>query len=140
MAGLVIRYAYLWRTEYLRGQEESTKDRPCAVILTLRNVDGEWRVFVLPITHRPPSDQNDALEIPHETKKRLGLDGERSWIVLTEANDFIWPGPDLRPMVSGGDPTDIVYGVLPKILFEQMRDRFVENLRKKRAKATLREG
>jgi len=38
-----------------------------------------------------------AVEISHETKRRLGLDDDRSWIVLTEANRFAWPGPDLRP-------------------------------------------
>jgi hypothetical protein len=27
----------------------------------------------------------------------LGLDEPRSWVVLTEANRFPWPDPDLRP-------------------------------------------
>ena len=53
-------------------------------------------VRVLPVTHTPPTDLADALEIPTLTKERLGLDSARSWVVLTEANDFIWPGPDLR--------------------------------------------
>jgi hypothetical protein len=33
-----------------------------------------------------------------ETKRRLGLDAEQSWIMITEANGFVWPGPDLRPV------------------------------------------
>ena len=33
------------------------------------------------------------MEIPLATKARLGLDDARSWIVLNEANRFIWPGP-----------------------------------------------
>ena len=47
--------------------------------------------------HAPPDREGDAIEIPLETKKRLGLDSERSWIMITEANEFVWPGPDLRP-------------------------------------------
>jgi hypothetical protein len=32
--GLVVGYAYLWQDEFDRGQEEGTKDRPCAIVLT----------------------------------------------------------------------------------------------------------
>jgi hypothetical protein len=35
IAGMVIRYAYLWRSEYERGLEEGLKDRPCAVLLAV---------------------------------------------------------------------------------------------------------
>ncbi len=89
--GLVIRYSYLWAAEYARGQEEGVKDRPCAIILAT----AEHVVTVLPITHAPPADASMAVEIPPATKRRLGLDSERSWVVLSEANRFIWPGPDL---------------------------------------------
>jgi hypothetical protein len=95
--GLVIRYSYLWAEDHRRGREEGVKDRPCAIILiTAKTQDGP-AVTVLPITHAPPSDPNLAVEIPAAVKRRLGLDDERSWVVLTEANRFIWPGPDLRP-------------------------------------------
>ncbi len=43
--------------------------------------------------------------------------------MITEVNEFLWPGPDLRP-VSGSDRS-IVYGVLPPRLFEVVRDRFL---------------
>jgi len=36
-----------------------------------------------------------APESPQATKRRLGLDDERSWIVLTQSNQVIWPGPDM---------------------------------------------
>lgn len=72
--------------------------------------DGENPIVrVVPVIHTPPGDPADALEIPTATKERLVLDGERSWVVLTEANDFIWAGPDLRP-VPGGDPGTVAYG------------------------------
>lgn len=40
----------------------------------------------------------DVIEIPPATKQRLGLDSEGSWIVITEANEFVWPGLNLRPL------------------------------------------
>lgn len=121
--GLVIRYAYLWKREYEAGRDEGSKDRPCAIIMAVTDDEGESQVLVLPITHTPPYNDADAVEIPQATQQRLGLDGERSWIVITEVNEFVWPGPDLRP-VPGGDGS-IVYGVLPPRLFNAVRERFL---------------
>jgi hypothetical protein len=131
--GLVIRYSYLWAEEYGRGQEEGTKDRPCAVILVTTDTAGERSATVLPITHAPPSNPSLAVEIPAATKRRLGLDDERSWVLLTEANRFSWPGPDLRP-ASAGDMASIAYGLLPFALFEQIRQRFIAVIRTRRAR------
>lgn len=122
--GLVIRYSYLWRRDYLRGQEEGVKDRPCAVLLAVADDEGERKVIVLPITHVPPSNPAHAVEIPSATKRRLGLDDDRSWIVINESNRFIWPGPDLRPAVSG-DPASVAYGLLPKALFDDVRTKWL---------------
>ncbi len=88
-AGLVIRYSYLWRREHEAGREEGTKDRQCAVVMAIVDHDDEWDVLVLPITHSAPPDPADAIEIPAETKNRLGLDTDRSWVVITEANQFL---------------------------------------------------
>lgn len=120
--GLVIRYAFLWREQAARGQDEGEKDRPCAVVLTTANDHGDTVVIVLPITHTPPRDPRLAVEIPAATKQRLGLDDERSWIVVTDANRFIWPGPDLRPRTPG-DMSSVAYGHLPAKLFNQVRDK-----------------
>jgi len=121
---MVIRYAYLWRSEHDEGIEEGGKDRPCAVLLAVINDAGDQKVVVLPITHTPPHDPAEAIEIPPATKRRLKLDDERSWIVLAEANRFTWPGPDLRPMKSG-DTTTILYGELPGDLFRKVRERWL---------------
>jgi hypothetical protein len=134
--GLVIRYSYLWHAEYLRGQEEGVKDRPCAIILTTRNDEGDEVVTVLPVTHTPPENPALALEIPAATKARLGLDTDRSWIILTEANRFIWPGPDLRP--AGGNLDSVAYGLLPQAFFTQMKERFVAILKAGQARAVAR--
>ncbi len=85
-AGLVIRYSYLWKREYEAGRDEGTKDRPCAIVMAVADEDGEKEVWVLPITHSPPATPADAIEIPTVTKNRLGLDSERSWIMITEVN------------------------------------------------------
>jgi hypothetical protein len=114
--GLVIRYSYLWEREASAGREEGVKDRPCAIVFVVqRDDDAAPLVRVLPITHTAPTDV-DAIEIPAITKKRVGLDAERSWIVVSEGNEFRWPGPDLRPAING-DLSSIVFGMLPPRFF-----------------------
>jgi hypothetical protein len=89
-SGLVISHSYLWKEEEERGQTEGRKDRPCAIILAVDhpdpNADGRKQVAVAPITHSPPHDPNVAVEIPVRVKEYLGLDSERSWVILQEVN------------------------------------------------------
>ena len=123
--GLVIRYSYLWLNESLKGQEEGVKDRPCAIVATIQDdVDGQKRVLVLPITHSKPNNLEWAIEIPQAVKRHLGLDDACSWIVLSESNEFLWPGPDLR-RVRDGDDSTVSYGFLPPNLFITVRQRFI---------------
>ncbi|HEY6456271.1 MAG TPA: hypothetical protein VIY90_13445 [Steroidobacteraceae bacterium] len=82
--GLVIRYSYPWKREH---EEE---DR-----------EGEREVLILAITHIEPDDPADGIEIPPQTKNRLGLDHDRSW------TDFI------------------AYGPLPPKFFAHVRDCFL---------------
>ena len=102
--------------EHEEGREEGAKDRPCAIVMAVTDEDGEWNVLVLPITHSPPPNPADAIEIP------------------TETNEFLWPGPDLRP-VPGGDASTVAYGPLPPRFFAQVRNKFLE--RDRREKSTL---
>lgn len=135
--GQVIRYAYLWKDEHSRGQREGLKDRPCAVLLVVTLKDGADDVVVLPISHAPPRNERDAIELPSATKRRLGLDNERSWVVLTEANRFLWPGPDLRPR-HVGDPSSVVLGLLPRSFFIELRNRFLELAKDQKPPLVLR--
>ena len=121
--GLVFRYSYLWRSEFLAGREEGVKDRPCAIILVTQDGDGESVVTALPITHSAPADPRYALEIPAITKQRLGLDAARSWVVFSESNLFVWPGPDLRPL-PGRDLSTVAVGFLPPNFFHALRERY----------------
>ena len=131
MAGMLIRYSFLWDEEAQAGREEGVKDRPCAIVLVTLARGEDTRVRVLPVTHSPPHSGADAIEIPFPIKRRLGLDTEPSWIVLSEMNDFAWPGPDVRPIGSTGSP---VYGFLPNVFFRYVLTQFV----KKRARVTRR--
>jgi hypothetical protein len=125
VAGLVIRYSYLWYSEHLEGREEGQKDRPCAIIAVVRaDESGNSRVLVLPITHSPPAHASLAVEIPATVKRRLHLDEARSWVVLSEWNDFVWPGPDLRRLPNADDAS-IACGMLPPGLFATIRERFL---------------
>jgi mRNA-degrading endonuclease toxin of MazEF toxin-antitoxin module len=135
--GLVLRYSYLWRAEQQQGQEEGLKHRPCAVVLVTTTDAGEAVVTVLPITHTPPVEAETAVEIPAATKTRLGLDAERSWVVLTEANRFLWPGPDLRPR-QAGDAGSVAYGLLPYGLMEEIRQKFLALIRARRMRLVPR--
>jgi hypothetical protein len=130
--GLVIRYSYLWLREHQQGREEGIKDRPCAIVLSIAEEDGKTRVTVLPITHSAPEYPSTAVEIPLETKKRLGLDSARSWIVMNEGNEFFWPGPDLRP-TAGADLATIAYGFPPSRFFNILRTRYLALARSRRA-------
>lgn len=134
-AGQVIRYAYLWHREAQSGQEEGVKDRPCAIILSVGSEVGQ-RVIVLPITHTPPLTPEDGVVIPAQVKQRLGLDPLPSWILVTEGNQFFWPGPDLRPTGSGLNSA--ILGFLPAALFRTVRDRFVERWKYKQVQLIRR--
>lgn len=79
------------------------------IVHTRLNEYGETEVYIAPITHSPPEVPEKAVVIPSATKARLGLDSERSWIITTEVNRFIWPGPDIRSVPSGA----MTYGQLP---------------------------
>jgi hypothetical protein len=123
--GLVIRYSYLWATEAEAGRDEAQKDRPCAIVAGRRIVGGLEIVTVVPITHSPPANLQDAIELPPALKAHLGLDAERSWIVVSETNDFIWPGPDIRPVPDPKGSRVYAYGMLPPRFFSHVRERIL---------------
>jgi hypothetical protein len=134
--GLVISFAYLWRREHAAGREEGAKDRPCAVVLVATGPGNERVVSVAPVTHRAPEDPALGIEIPQSVKRHLGLDGQRSWIICDEVNQFAWPGYDLRPRPGTRDQYH--YGFLPPRLYEQVVRRIAELKRAGRSVATLR--
>jgi len=121
--GLVIRHAYLWWNEARKGREEGLKDRPCVIVHTRVNEHEEIETYIAPAIHTPPEKPERAMEIPIATKKRLRLDAQRSWIITTEVNRFIWPGPDVRPVPGGG----AAYGLLPANMTRDLVRRIKRN-------------
>ncbi len=136
--GLVISYSFLWNEEHRKGRDEGVKNRPCVIVIsTLRSADGETMVRVAPITHRPPDEPAMAIELPPLVKKYLGLDDQRSWVMLDEMNVFAWPGFDLRPIGRSTDRFD--YGFLPPHLFADLIDRVQKIWRTGKGKPTPRD-
>lgn len=129
--GLVISYSYLWREEQEAGREEGVKDRPCAIVLVVKEQDDQQKVTVAPITHTPPYHPDIAIEIPQTVKRYLGLDSEKSWIVLDDFNEFIWPGFDLRPVKDRSGRYE--YGFLPPVLFQRVITKMLALRREGRA-------
>lgn len=123
--GLVIRYRYLWAEEAARGRDEGDKDRPAAIVLAVDAPGASAsRVLVLPITHSAPMRGAAAMEIPASVCRSAGLDAARSWVVLSEFNEFVWPGFDLS-LVPGRTPHTVVYGYLTAGFFSRVRERWL---------------
>jgi hypothetical protein len=132
--GLVIRYAFLWSHERDAGDDEASKDRPCAIVVA---VPGDLRTIVAPITHLEPEDASASIEIPNAVCRHLGLDESRHWLRVEELNRFVWPGYDLRPIP--GRPDTCVYGMLPRELFEQLRQAIISRQRSRSARTQRRD-
>lgn len=128
--GLVIPYAYLWRHEHGRGQEEGRKIRPSVIVLAVRkDLNGTTRVTVAPITHTPPGADQPAIEMPPRVKQALGLDYGRSWVILAEVNQFNWPGYDVRPVP--GTTDRFSYGFIPPSLHRLIVEGILDGARKR---------
>ena len=61
-----MRFDYEWGS----GNEDDYKPRPCAIIV--RGIGP--RVFYFSISHEPPRDDDEALEIPAKAREAAGLD------------------------------------------------------------------
>ena len=107
------------------------------IVLAVQEVGDTTIVTVAPITHSPPEQPGDAIEIPALTKARLGLDRDRSWIMATEFNSFVWPGVDLRPISRGSDV--FAYGHLPANLLRDLRTRILTLAKAGRVQVTGRD-
>lgn len=136
--GLVISYSYLWSDEAEAGHVEGRKNRPCAIVLVVRQTEGSAPVVaVVPITHSLHRNADAAIEIPTRIKRHLGLDDQPSWIVLDDFNVFTWPGYDLRPVP--GQQDRYHYGLLPPRLFEDIVRKFSELRRQGQTARTSRD-
>ena len=125
--GDVIRYVYLWSHEHDAGREDGSKDRPVTVLAVAVTNEGRGDVFVFPITSTSPTEPGAGLEIPAATRARLGLQAEPCWVLVSEANRFSWPGPDVRPI--GSAEGSFIYGTLPESFMRRVKDAFAARLK-----------
>lgn len=96
------------------------------VVVIARKVVGDrTELMAVPITTQPPRRAADGFEVPPRVKAHLGLDAQRCWIMVTELNRFLWPGPDVRPIRRGKELTPF-YGALPEKLFRPVLDAVIK--------------
>ncbi len=101
-----------------------------------RDGNGDLQAVVAPITHSPPNNRNDSIEIPASICRSLGLDDGPHWLRCDELNRFVWPGYDLRARPD--KPGTYDYGLLPQALFEQLRTAIVKRQRERAGKMISR--
>nr|WP_246735654.1 type II toxin-antitoxin system PemK/MazF family toxin [Agrobacterium sp. a22-2] len=106
-----------------------SKDRPCAIVVYHSKTND---TIVVPITHSPPDlgEEDLSLEVPPELCRQLGLDDDANWIRVSEVNRFEWPGVHLRSLPS--DPSRCHYGMIPPDLFERLKAKLQETMKKGR--------
>ena len=131
--GDVLSYAYLWAREAEAGQEEGLKDRPVVVVLAVSGPGDRPELIVAPVTHSEPDSPASAVEMPAAVKRELRLDRAPSWIVTSEVNRFVWPGPDVRLV----DATPF-YGAVPDWLLRKVQDSFAALARRAGIRTTRR--
>ena len=136
--GSVLRYAYLWADENSAGRDEGRKDRPAMVLaLSVRAAGADTQLLVLAVTHTPPAEPANAVAFPAEEKRRLGLDDLPSWIITTEGNAFVWPGPDIRP-IPGRAAGTMTYGEVSRSLLQQVARSYLANRERQRGRLVSR--
>jgi hypothetical protein len=104
--------------------------------MSLSKESGTARLLVLAITHTPRADPAEAVPLPQEVKRHIGLDDAPAWIVTTEANAFSWPGPDIRPVP--GRRRTVLYGRVPDGLLRQVARSFLANRERQRSRVVPR--
>jgi uncharacterized protein YifN (PemK superfamily) len=142
--GMVLSYSYLWHREKKKGETEGRKDRPATVVLVTNRAGLGDVVYVLPITTAEPApDDPWKIEIPRSIKERIGFDGRRSWVDVTELNIFTWTEHHLRPtrtLAGKAKPEQetCLYGYLPSGFFRKITKATDEYRRTNKPKLVIR--
>ena len=130
--GMVIRHSFL----FSNGDE---KERPAVVVVAIdpANIGDPFQVAVMPITHSFPTDAATAIEIPQRLNNYLKLDDERSFVVVNEINEFIWPGYDIRQIPDNSGSWE--YGQMPSGFIKQISERVQQLEKNNRQHIVLRD-
>ena len=125
--GQVVRYEYLWASEALQdGLSEGEYPRPCAVVVQIAPKDGgPLQAMLCGITHTEPRPPSEGILVPPDLKRSLGLDDQPSWVITSEVNTVNWSDRRFVKTPSG----QWEYGVFPRELMEEIRDRMMVRIR-----------
>ncbi|KAJ8135857.1 hypothetical protein OY671_010930 [Metschnikowia pulcherrima] len=100
----------------------------------MARTDGGHRASVAAITHTEPA-AGQGSEIPPRVKRHLGLDAERSWIIVTESNEIDWSDPGIVP----ASRSEWAYGFLPPASAQALSDAVRKNSSASRVPVTRRQ-
>src|SRR5262245_48772182 len=114
--GLVLPHLYVWRAEHAAGRSSET---PAAVMIVAATPldGGRLLVAATPITNGEPPAGQRAVQVPAAVAAHLRLEAQRSWVVCTEYNEFVWPSIGLGETRDGAS----VYGMAPQKLAASVR-------------------
>lgn len=98
--GLVVRYEYLWHRRSAAAVTVDKEHPACVVAIFRRDGSPDDTVVYLPISHTPPADDEEGIELPASVKARAGLDSAPQWVLVSECNLDVWPF-DLRALPGG---------------------------------------
>jgi hypothetical protein len=86
--GDIVRYPYLWLWQRDLGRDEGEKDRPACLAMTIKNETQKLtHLVILAISGTPPTERQNAIEIPALELRRAGLtETKRGWITVSEYN------------------------------------------------------
>jgi hypothetical protein len=133
--GLVVRYDYLWSREAAAGRDHG-KERPTCIVAATGDLASPRYVVLLPITHSPPSGASVGIEIPLNVKRKIGLDDEPSWIIISEYNVKEWPNGGLSTIP--GRNGVFAYGFIPPGLFAAVKTQFLDLAKANKSKPAQR--
>jgi hypothetical protein len=87
-SGSIVSYPYLWRWQHDEGRENTEKDRPVCLAITVRDPEPEiTHLVILPISGTPPYQGQVAPEIPLLEIRQAGLSMfKRGRIMVSEYN------------------------------------------------------
>ena len=87
--GQLIWYPYLWARQQAAGETEGRKDRPCCMLLPVQKAGSKETVlYLLAVSTVPPTNRDDAIEVPEIERRRGGLSEwkARCWVYVNEYN------------------------------------------------------
>jgi len=120
--GLIVHYSYLFLPR-TRNIGDAGKNRPCMIMAVFQDPDDPLKngILYLPITHSPPSPDEQGVALPADAKFAAGLDAAPQWVLVSQGNRDTWP-EDIFNLPN--QPGVFAYGFLPPRMFKIIQGEF----------------